>query len=63
MTTDTGGLQYDKGQKRAAWEADLGSVHDSAKACGNATAQEADRLEGSLLVDLGHTHFMNHCVL
>lgn len=43
--------------------ADLGSVHDCTQASSNAAAQQADRLEGSLLVDLGHTHFMTHCVL
>ena len=43
--------------------AHLGSVHDCAQAGGNAAAQQAHRLKRSLLVDLGHTHFMTYCVL
>lgn len=35
-------------------------IHDGTQASGNATAQEADRLKRSLLVDLGHTDFMTH---
>ena len=48
---------------KTAGDADLGSVHDCSQACCNATAQEADRLERGLLVDLGHTNLMTYCVL
>ena len=38
-------------------------VEDCAKPCGHTTAQEADHLERSLLINLGHTLLVHHRVL
>ena len=47
----------------SAYLAYLCCVHDCTQASGNTTAQEGDRLQGRLLVDLSYTNFVYHSVL